>query len=112
MSESEIVRAKQSFRAPGALVRAGDLFGSDDPIVAGREHLFESVAGAVRTTAAVPGPVASPPSTMDAGPVRPAKNGSREAWAAYVARLGGTPGELVRDDLIAEADRLEAESGE
>lgn len=45
------VRAKSSFRAEGMLVRKGDIFDSKDPIVKGRENLFESPMDAVRTTA-------------------------------------------------------------
>ncbi len=59
---AEILRATTSFSCGRAgIVRMGDLYESDDPIVKGREHLFEPVAGAVRVTAAVPGPVVSPP---------------------------------------------------
>lgn len=60
---SEILRAKEAFTAPGPTdVAKGDLFNSDDPIVAGREHLFAPVAAEVR--ASVPTAPVSPPPFM------------------------------------------------
>lgn len=63
---SQILRAKEAFMVPGPTdVAKGDLFDSDDPIVQGREHLFEPVDATVR--ASVPGAVVSPPAGVDAG---------------------------------------------
>jgi len=62
---AEILRAKEAFMAPGPTdVAKGDLFSSDDPIVAGREHLFAPVAAEVRAT--VPGTPVSPPPVVAA----------------------------------------------
>jgi hypothetical protein len=41
--DAGLLRAKATFNAPGVRVAKGDVFGSADPIVAGREHLFEPV---------------------------------------------------------------------
>jgi len=61
----EILRAKEAFTAPGPTdVAKGDLFNSTDPIVSGREHLFEPIAAAVRAT--VPGTPVSPPPAVAA----------------------------------------------
>ena len=43
---------------------------------------------------------------------RPPGNGSRGTWAEYVAALGGDPGELSRDELIEESDRLMSDGEE
>ncbi len=63
--------------APGPTdVAKGDLFNSTDPIVSGREHLFEPIAAAVRAT--VPGtPVSPPPMVGESGSevFRPAADG-------------------------------------
>ncbi len=70
---AEILRATTSFSCGVAgIVQTGDLYESDDPIVKGRERLFEPVAGAVRVTAAVPGPVVTPPAARKA-PTKRAK---------------------------------------
>lgn len=41
--------AKSSFLAAGRHIRTGDLVDAGDPIVSGREHLFTSLAGRIRT---------------------------------------------------------------
>lgn len=62
---SQILRAKEAFMVPGPTdVAKGDLFNSDDPIVAGREHLFEPVSATVR--ASVPTAPVSPPAAVEA----------------------------------------------
>lgn len=51
-----VVQAQRSFRvAPTVLVRAGDLFPADDPLVAKHPGLFTPVNDGVRTTANVDG---------------------------------------------------------
>ncbi len=70
---AEIVRATTSFSCGRAgMVRLGDLYESDNPIVKGREHLFERGAGAVQHRAAGPGPVVTPPAAKKA-PTKRAK---------------------------------------
>lgn len=44
-----LVIAKGSFSYGGQLVKEGQIFDRDDPIIEGREHHFESVADRVRT---------------------------------------------------------------
>lgn len=60
---AELLKAKESFAAPGTHVAVGDMFRADDPIVEGRRHLFEPVAATVR--ASVPGAPVSPPPFLD-----------------------------------------------
>jgi hypothetical protein len=52
-----ILRCKTSFHAVGrpVMVRAGQIFDSSDPVVEGREHLFEDVDGLVERSTANPG---------------------------------------------------------
>lgn len=50
------VRAKTSFAAAGRFhVREGQVLSSSDPVVAGREHLFDRVDGQVEAATAAPG---------------------------------------------------------
>lgn len=110
---AEIVRATTSFRSGLVFIRAGDLFAADDPVVKGRERLFEPVVGAVRTTATTPAPPSSPPAFV---PQRPAKTANKATWAAYVASFtpdGPTAEEHEaansKEALEALAGRLEAD---
>lgn len=100
----QLLRAVRPFVVGTTHIGAGDIVDSDDPIVPGREALFEPVAQSVRTTATVARPVTSPPPFL---PARPRGNASRADWAAYVRSLGGDPADLGRDDLTALADQLE-----
>lgn len=52
-----ILRCKQSFHAIGrpVMVHRGQLFDSSDPIVRGREQLFEAVDDLVEQATAAPG---------------------------------------------------------
>lgn len=77
----EILRAKEAFMAPGPTdVAKGDLFNSDDPIVSGREHLFEPVAASVRAT--VPGTPVSPPPAVAGGDGPKVKRSTKAAEGA------------------------------
>lgn len=55
------VRCKTSFFAVGrpTMVRAGQLFRSDDPLVVGREDLFDAVEDVVESASAAPGELRS-----------------------------------------------------
>ena len=122
-TESEIVRAKVSFRAGAAMIQKGDLFDVDSDVVQGRENLFIPAGGAVRTTSTVPAPVTEPPPFLkpeagsddesgqaDDSLERPRKSASKAIWAAYLAALGyeGDTAGKKRDELVAIADELES----
>lgn len=96
---AEVLRAQAAFSVGVVVVRPGDLFAADDPVVKGREALFTPVG--VRVRASVPGRVVEPAPflNVEGGPVRPAGNASRDEWAGYVTGLGGDPGDLSRDAL-------------
>lgn len=115
MMTSEIVQATTSFLGDGVRVAAGELRDADDPIVRSRPHLFRPVAGTVRTTATVPGPVAEPPPFL---PGLPAVGASKAAWAAYCASfdVGGPSAEELeagnsKDGLRQLAARLREDAG-
>lgn len=50
-----ILRANTTFHVGRRAVRQGDIIDSSDPIVAGREHLFDSAADVVEAATAAPG---------------------------------------------------------
>lgn len=59
---STVLRAREGFTAPSAdgssrprAVKPGDLVDATDPVVKGREHLFESPEGHVEQATAAPG---------------------------------------------------------
>jgi hypothetical protein len=41
------------------MVRAGQLFRADDPVVVGREHLFDAIEDVVESASAAPGELRS-----------------------------------------------------
>jgi len=92
-----------SFRADKFYPRGMEL-DADDPIVKKYPGMFTKAAGAVRTTAAVPGPVVDPAAVVTG---RPAQSDTKDVWRAYVDALGGTSGELTKQELIDLADELE-----
>lgn len=51
-----VLRAKTTFAAPGRVfINRGDLVDSSNPVVKGREHLFEDVETHVERASAAPG---------------------------------------------------------
>lgn len=92
-----------SFRA-GKFYPRGLELDADDPIVSKYPGMFSKSAGAVRTTAAVPGDVVDPAAVVTG---RPAQSDTKAQWRAYVEALGGSPGELTKAELQDLADELE-----
>lgn len=93
-----------SFRALGRFYPQGTEVDADDPAVAKYPAMFAKSAGAVRTTAAVPGDVVDPAAVVTG---RPAQSDTKAQWRAYVEALGGSPGELTKAELQDLADELE-----
>ena len=73
-----LLRCKTSFRPAGrpVMVQRGDLVDSSDPVVNGREHLFESVEDIVEAATAAPG---------ESRTVAPRKRAAKKAAAKKAA---------------------------
>lgn len=67
-----ILRANTTFHVGQRTVRDGDIVDSTDPIVAGREHLFDSPADVIETATASPGERRSTPPRKKAAAKQPA----------------------------------------